>query len=154
MSNNSCDIELDITEGYQYYPPSTQSSSSSSRSPLVNQQPTDHAIPRPSESITAVDHMPSYIDVTTISDLEVNVSWVDTTSERIKIGSLVRVRGRQEPYMVIGVVRRSARKLTVMCTAKSGHTIGLVVGSGHLEQTWKELFKRHLLLTFCLCILL
>jgi hypothetical protein len=98
--------------------------------------------------------MPSYIDVTTISDLEVNVSWVDTTSERIKIGSLVRVRGRQEPYMVIGVVRRTARKLTVMCTAKSGHTIGLVVGSGHLEQTWKELFKRHLLLTFCSCILL
>lgn len=154
MSDTSCNIELDITEAHQYYPLATHSSSSSSRLPLISQQPVNHGTPDPSETVTNIDHMPSCIDVTTVSNLEVNILWVDTISGKIKIGSWVRIKGRQELYMVMGVVRRSAKGLTVICIAKNGHAVGLVVQSGHLEQTWSEVFRRYLLVTFCSCFLL
>jgi len=72
----------------------------------------------------------------------------------MKEGSLVIIEGKGKIYRVLGTLRRSAEKQTVLCVAEDGQMIGLVVEKGHYELPWREAVTRYFLVTFFSCLLL
>jgi spore germination protein GerM len=149
--DKSYDIEMDVADSYDPNQSSTQISSSS-RSILINQQPRLATMdvnihPTPDQS-------PSHIQIDTDPQMGISILWVNKVSRRMRIGSLVQMSGEKEVYQVVKVIKRSAKKETILCMAKDGHAIGLVVDSRHFKSSWNEVVMRSLLFTFFPCLFL
>jgi pantothenate kinase len=145
--DKSYDIELDVADSYYPNQSSTQIPSSS-HSILINQQPTlGSANIRPT-----LDQSPSHIQVDTDPHMGISILWVDKVSTRMRIGSSVQINGEGEVYEVIKVIKRSTKKETLLCMAKDGHAIGLVVDPRHFKSSWNEVLMRSLLFTFFPCL--
>ena len=152
MSNSTYDIELDITDAYQYNPSSLTSSISSSQTMVIDNQPSTHQ--SPAMTVPSINHGPPPIHIATVPDLQVTVLWVNSASQRVMEGSTIQIGEVGETYTVMGILRRSPRNRTLLCISRSGHAIGLVAGPEHIELTWNETIKRCLVVTFCSCLLL
>jgi pantothenate kinase len=98
------------------------------------------------------DESPSHIQIDTDPHMGISILWVDKVSTRMRIGSSVQINGEGEVYEVIKVIKRSTKKETLLCMAKDGHAIGLVVDPRHFKSSWNEVLMRSLLFTFFPCL--
>lgn len=153
MSNTLYDIELDITDAPHYHSSHTIVTPPPPHPCTINQQSSTHeSFNYPFED--GEDDDTALITITTMHNKEIEILWVEGVSKKMKEGSRVILKGKDKIYRVLGTLRRSAEKQTVLCIAEDGQTIGLVVEKEHYELPWREAVTRYFLVTFFPCLLL
>jgi hypothetical protein len=162
MDHNLSDIELDIlgsqdiADAYHSHTPTYISSSDFlfTQTPNTNQNSTrsNQEPHTPDSELTSCTN-PSYIQITTIPNRQVRLIWAESIPERIRVGSLLKINSEEELYEVVRVMKRSAKKETLLCMGNGGQAIGLIVDPSDFEQTWTNKISRYILFSLCRCFL-
>lgn len=161
MSSSLYDVELDIIDVSTPYIPSSpydlpplyleNHPSVTTVMTVQTSQSTSQSTEIASTSNLVAPTRSTSIYVKTATKPRIDVYWVDTVSERIRVGSLVQKDDKDKIYKVKGVLKRAARQEILLCIAEDGETIGLVVSPNHLYSSWTNIITRFLLFTFCCC---